>query len=66
MVSISSSTWPSAATAASISCSVVLWEREKRTAQCASRALFPIAVRTCVGSGEPDLHAEPEESDTPY
>jgi hypothetical protein len=35
-----------------MSCSVVLSDNEKRTEQCASSSLRPIAINTCVGSGE--------------
>ena len=44
-----------------ISSSVVLRDNENRTEQWASSSVLPIAISTCVGSGEPDLQALPED-----
>ena len=50
---------------ASISASVVFLPREKRTVPCAKRGGKPSAARTCDGSIEPEVHAEPVETQIP-
>ena len=49
----------------SISASVVFLPSEKRTVPCANRGGRPSAARTCDGSIDPDVHAEPVETQIP-
>ena len=61
----SSRTRASASSARSMSSALVKRDSEKRTEQWASSGVLPMAISTWVGSGEPDLQADPEESAIP-
>ncbi len=65
VVSISSNTRANNSVVSSMSRSVVACESEHRIAQWASSSVLLIAMSTWVGSGDPDLHADPEDSEIP-
>ena len=66
MVFLSLMTSPRRSIVRSISSIVLPSPSEKRRAQCASSSESPIASKACEGLGEPALHADPEERETPF